>query len=93
MGGAMRILVIAIIAACSMGCAGSWLGKNIGVYSGMDLEFDYGHNFGDPSGGSLTGNLDPEHGRFGPSSFTIDRADQYPEDTVRTGFRILLRPE
>ncbi len=89
----MQMLAIAIVAALTLGCAGSNFAKYIGAYAGVDLEFDYGHNFGDPQGSSISGNLDPEHGRFGPSSFSIDRADQYPEDTVHTGFRILLRPE
>lgn len=76
-----------------LGCAGSQFAKTIGAYAGVDLEFGYKNQGGDPKGGGISGTLDPAHGNFGPSTFKIDRSDQYPEHTVTTGFRILLRPE
>lgn len=89
-----RLLVVAIsVAACSVGCAGSWLGKNIGVYSGLDVEIDYTNSSGDPKGGGITGFAGEGPGQRVDSSFKIDQADQYPEHQVRTGFRILFRPE
>jgi hypothetical protein len=87
------IVVIVALVSGLVGCAGSNFAKYIGAYAGVDLTFDYGHNFGDPDGGGITGNLEPAHGKHGGSSFSIDRADQYANDQVRAGFTILLRPE
>lgn len=89
----MKAFAISLAAALSVGCAGSWLGKNVGVYSGLDWEMKYGHNFGDPKGGGISGTGGEGPGQRVDSSFSIDRADQYPEDYMETGFRILFRPE
>ncbi len=89
----MRRFILVIIAALSVSCANgpdSHYG-DMGRFeiSGFEWETGYGHNFGDSSGGSLTGNLSPEHGKFDGSRFRLDQADQFSEDRIDTRIRVI----
>lgn len=75
-----------------VGCQGSQFAKYVGCYAHTDFRMDYAHQFGDPSDGGISGVLAPEHGKFGESSFRIDRPDQYAEDRIETGFTVRFAP-
>ena len=80
----MRMLFVAILAACTIGCSA------IGTYAGMNLGVGYGHNFGN-DGFEGESSYRFGHHKLGSSSFS--GGSLYPDDTLSTSVTILLRPE
>ena len=86
----MKLFAIAMLAASLMGC--EHFQNTVGCYAHTDFTMGYAHQFGDPSGGGISGVLAPEHGNFGESTFRIDRPDQYAEDRIDTEVTLRFAP-
>lgn len=86
----MRALILVIGAAVFMGCA--QFQDTVGCYAHTDATMGYVHQFGDSSGGGISGTLAPEHGGFGESTFRIDRPDQYSENILKTELTFRFAP-
>ena len=86
----MRVLIVTLFAVALMGC--QHFKDTVGCYAETEFGFGYAHQFGDPGGGAISGQLDPAHGQHGASSFRIDRPDQFSEDIVKTDMRLHFAP-
>lgn len=92
-GNAAFVIVMALffaLAYFTSGCA--QFRDTVGCYAHTDLKLGYAHNFGDSSGGGLSGNLDPAHGNHGASSFRLNQADQFSEDRIETDVTVRFAP-
>lgn len=83
-------LVVVAFWASLVGCA--QFQDTVGCYAHTDATLGYVHQFGDSTGGGLSGTLAPEHGNFGSSTFRYDQPDQFSENILKTELTVRFAP-
>ena len=83
-------LFIVAVGASLVGCA--QFRDTVGCYAHTDATLGFVHQFGDSSGGGLSGVLDPAHGNHGASTIQLDQADEFSENILKTEFTVRFAP-
>ena len=86
----LKTLCFSVLASALFGCA--QFQDTIGCYTHTDATLGYVHQFGDSSSSGINGTLAPEHGRFGESTFSIDRPDEFSENILKTELTFRFGP-